>query len=268
VERPGASFVGSIVVHAVVVGAVVASLFFGIGGKPPAKMINAVPVQIVSETMVLGAPADNPSEELVAEDASSAPVETVPEPTPPPPEPTPPRPTPPRPPEKAATPRPTPRPPVARPPRPTPPPPTPRPPAPRPQPGLNLDDLAGPPRPGPRRPNPPPTGGGATGTAPQTSGPVVTAMFEQVYDNWNVFVTCDMEGGADLRIQMDVTLSPTGRITSGPTLVGARNSEVYRAAAAEAMRALRATAPFDVPAGFTGGTYRPTFLTARMCRGR
>lgn len=267
-ERPGASFFGSIVVHAVVVGAVVASLFFGVGGKPPAKMINAVPVQIVSETMVLGAPADNPSEELITEDASSAPVETVPEPTPPPPEPTPPRPTPPRPPEKAATPRPTPRPPVARPPRPTPPPPSPRPPAPRPQPGLNLDDLAGPPRPGPRRPNPPPTGGGASGTASQTSGPVVTAMFEQVYENWNVFITCDMEGGDALRIQMDVTLSPTGRITDGPTLVGARNTEVYRAAAAEAMRALRATAPFDVPAGFTGGRYRPTFLTERACRGR
>jgi outer membrane biosynthesis protein TonB len=265
VERPGASLVGSIVVHAILVGAIVASLFFGLGGKPPPKMINAVPVQIVSETVVLGAPADNPSEEPVTEDSSSAPVETVPEPTRPP-EPTPPRPTPPRPPEKAAPPRPTPRPPVARPPRPNPPPPTPRPPAPRPQPGLNLDDLAGPPRPGPRRPNPPPTGGGATGTASQTSGPVITAMFEQVYDNWNIRVTCDMAGGDALRIQMDVTLSAAGRITDGPTLVGSQNTEVYRAAAAEAMRALRATAPFDVPAGFTGGRYRPTFLTERACR--
>ena len=40
------------------------------------------------------------------------------------------------------------------------------------------------------------------------------------------------------------------------------------ASAAEALRALRATAPFEVPRGFTGGRYRPTFLTARACRGR
>ena len=93
-------------------------------------------------------------------------------------------------------------------------------------------------------------------------------MFEQVYPNWNVFVVCDMEGGDDLRIQFDVTLSPDGRITEGPTLVGARGNQVYQAATAEALRALRATAPFDVPSGFTGGRYRPTFLTARACRGR
>ena len=43
---------------------------------------------------------------------------------------------------------------------------------------------------------------------------------------------------------------------------------VYRAAADGALRALRQTAPFDVPQGFPGGAYRPTFNTERACRNR
>ena len=35
-----------------------------------------------------------------------------------------------------------------------------------------------------------------------------------------------------------------------------------------ALRALRQTAPFDVPQGFPGGVYRPTFNTERACRNR
>ena len=77
-----------------------------------------------------------------------------------------------------------------------------------------------------------------------------------------------MPGGNELRIQMDVTLSPEGRITRGPTLVNPQSSAVYRSAADEAMRALRQTAPFDVPTGFPGGAYRPTFNTERACANR
>ncbi|MDI6625042.1 MAG: hypothetical protein QME55_09960, partial [Brevundimonas sp.] len=137
------------------------------------------------------------------------------------------------------------------------------------EPSLDLGKLAAErPNTSPNRGDRPPSGQRSTGDQGQTSGPVISSMFEQVYPNWNVFVVCDMEGGDDLRIQFDVTLSPDGRITDGPTLVGARGNSVYQAATAEALRALRATAPFDVPRGFTGGRYRPTFLTARACRGR
>ena len=59
-----------------------------------------------------------------------------------------------------------------------------------------------------------------------------------------------------------------GRITRGPTLVNPQSSSVYRAAADGALRALRQTAPFDVPQGFPGGAYRPTFNTERACRNR
>ena len=67
---------------------------------------------------------------------------------------------------------------------------------------------------------------------------------------------------------MDVTLDERGRITDGPTLVGARSDAVYRAAADGALRAIRQTAPFDVPQGFPGGPFRPTFVTERACRNR
>lgn len=94
----------------------------------------------------------------------------------------------------------------------------------------------------------------------------MTAIFNQVYPHW--ILPCDIPGADQLRIQVDVTLSPDGRITRGPTLLNAQNTAVYRAAAEGALRALRQAAPFDVPTGFPGGAYRPTFNTQRACANR
>ena len=262
-ERPGSALIGSVVVHAAIVGAVVLALTLG-DGRRERQVVQTIPVSILSEEMVLAGPADAPSPEPASDVEAAPPPEAV---EPPPPTPTP-VPTP-RPPEKAPTPRRDTRPTPPRPPV-TPPPAkkreTPRPPR---EESLDLGALAADrPNRSPNRGTTPPSGQQATGTQGQTSGPVISSMFEQVYPNWNVFVVCDMEGGNDLRIQFDVTLSPDGRITDGPDLVGGRGNAVQQAATAEALRALRATAPFDVPRGFTGGRYRPTFLTARACRGR
>ncbi len=217
--------------------------------------VSSVPVSIVSSVPVEAAAADNPSDELVTEDAATAPIETPPEPTPPVPDPTPPTPAPPLRPTPTPTLRPT-------PPRPTPPRPAPA----QPQPSLDLDALAG-----PRRPAPTPgpraaTGQQGRGQAAQATGPQLTAIFNQVYPNWTL--PCDIPGANALRIEMDVTLSPDGRIVSGPTLRNPRSDTVYRAAADGALRAIRQTAPFDVPAGFPGGPYRPVFVTERACRNR
>lgn len=262
-ERPGPALIGSVVVHAAAIGAVLFAMMFG-GERPARQIVQTIPVSILSKEMVLAGPADAPSPEPASDVEAAPPPEAVE----PPPEPAPaPVPTP-RPPTKAPAPRPE----TRRPPPPasTPPPAkkreTPRPPR---EESLDLGALAADrPNRSPNRGTTPPSGQRATGTAGQTSGPVISSMFEQVYPNWNVFVVCDMEGGDDLRIQFDVTLSADGRITDGPDLVGARGNSVYQAATAEALRALRATAPFDVPRGFTGGRYRATFLTSRMCRGR
>jgi hypothetical protein len=91
-------------------------------------------------------------------------------------------------------------------------------------------------------------------------------MFQQIIPNW--ILPCDVPEARNLRIQMDVTLSRDGRIVSGPTLISPRSDPVWRAAADAAVRALRQTAPFDVPSGFTGGAYRPTFNTEEACRNR
>lgn len=260
-ERPGSSLLASIAVHAAVVLAVVGYGLLGFT-RAPLDVESAVPVSIVSETVIEAAAADNPDDELITEDAATAPVApTPPEPVPPEPLPAPPRPTPtPAPVKKATPPRPT-------PPRPTPPP-RPQPPRPTPprEPTLDLDALAGPPRPGPRPGPRAPTGQTGAGAAPRATGPQITAIFNQVYPNW--ILPCDIPGADALRIQMDVTLDERGRITAGPTLIGARSDPVWRAAADSAVRAIRQTAPFEVPAGFPGGPFRPTFVTERACRGR
>ncbi|MDP3369458.1 MAG: hypothetical protein Q8M32_06375, partial [Brevundimonas sp.] len=72
-ERPGSALIASIVLHAAVVLGV---LGFGLLGftREPLPVITAVPVSIVSDIVIEAAPADNPSEELVTEDATTAPV--------------------------------------------------------------------------------------------------------------------------------------------------------------------------------------------------
>ncbi len=276
-SRPSAAIIGAVLLH---VG--VAAMFLVEWPQSEVEIlptVSSVPVSIVSSEVIAAAAPDNPSEELVTEDAATAPVEAPPEltpPTPTPPTPSPPvlRPTP------APTPRPTPpRPtPTPTPPRPTPPRPTPpRPAPPRPTPpratppaastpALDLDSLAGPRRNTPATGTRPATGQQGTGRAPQATGPQLTAIFNQVYPNWTL--PCDIPGADQLRIEMDVTLSPDGRITAGPTLRNPRSDSVYRAAADGALRAIRQSAPFDVPAAFPGGAYRPTFNTERACRNR
>ena len=288
-RRPSPAIVGSLALHA---GVVALALVSWSSKDEPKPLVNSVPVSIVSDIEIAAAPADNPQPEPSPEDGATAPVETPPEPVPPeptptppppapkptpvPPRPTPPKPTPPTPaPRPTPTPRPTPPRPAPTPPapaRPTPPaparptPPEPARPAPaKPAPGLDLDALAGPPRVTPNRGRPA-TGQQGSGQASQATGPQITAIFNQVYPNW--ILPCDIPGADELRIQVDLTLSADGRITRGPTLVNPQSSAVYRAAADGALRALRQTAPFDVPTGFPGGQYRPTFNTERACANR
>ena len=258
-RRPSPAILGSIALHAGVVALAFVTFDHRDALKP---MITAVPVTIVSDMVIAAAAPDNPAETPSDEDASTAPVAEV-EPLPTPPEPVPAVPSP--------TPTPTPRPAEPTPPRatPTPPRPTPTPPRPAPrreEPSLDLDALAGAPRTTPNRGRAPATGQQGSGSASQATGPQSTAFFNQVYANW--ILPCDIPGANELRIQIDVTLSGDGRITSGPTLVSPRSDAVYRAAADGAIRALRQTAPFDVPSGFEGGAFRPIFNTERACRGR
>ena len=289
-RRPSPAILGSLALHA----GVIALAFVTFSHKldeDETPLVASVPVTIMSEEVIQAAPADNPQPEPSPDDAATAPVQQpdpvppTPEPTPPQPQPrptpTPPRPTPPRPaptPTPKPTPTPTPPRPTPRPQPPTPAPPTKAQPTPRPatpaparpapqrtEPSLDLDALAGPTRPTNNRGRPA-TGQQGAGAASQATGPQITAIFNQVYPNW--ILPCDIPGADQLRIQVELTLSADGRITRGPSLINAQSSNVYRAAADGALRALRQTAPFDVPQGFPGGVYRPTFNTERACRNR
>ncbi|GAW41433.1 transport protein TonB [Brevundimonas sp. SH203] len=307
-RRPSPAILGSLALHAGVIALAFVTFSQKVEEEKPLVASVPVSIVSEAVVQAAPAdnpqPEPSPDDAATAPVHQPDPVPPTPAPTPPQPRPQPqpqPRPTPtpqrptPAPPTKTQpTPRPTPRPtpapaPTPRPtppqPRPTPPAATPSPPTkaqptPRPntsaparpapqrtQPSLDLDALAGPTRPTNNRGRPA-TGQQGAGAASQATGPQITAIFNQVYDNWNINVTCSMQGGDELRIQVELTLSADGRITRGPNLINTQSSAVYRAAADSALRALRQTAPFDVPQGFPGGVYRPTFNTERACRNR
>ena len=82
-ERPGTSLLASIAVHAAVVLAVVGYGLLGFT-REPLNAESAVPVSIISDTVIEAAAPDNPDDELVIEEAATAPViPTPPEPVPP-----------------------------------------------------------------------------------------------------------------------------------------------------------------------------------------
>lgn len=273
-RRPSPAILGSIALHAGVVA--LAFVSFSHKADEPKPLVNSVPVSIVSETVIEAAAADNPQPEPSPDDAATAPVSApetptppVPQPTPPPPtptpapprptpRPTPPRPTPPRPapptPEKA---RPT-------PPRPTPP--TPARPAPkRDEPSLDLDALAGPTRNTNQRGRPA-TGQQGAGTASRATGPQLAALAGQVNPHWNL--NCDLPGMDAMTIRVTVRLTSDGQIVGSPRLEQPRNDPTWRAASDAMLRALRAAAPFDVPAGFQAQEVPFRFETARKCGSR
>lgn len=271
-RRPSPALIGSVALH---LG--VAALAFVSWPRredlPPAP--SSVPVSILSSEVVEAAAVDNPSDELITEDGASAPAETVeappePQPTPSPSTPSPPtpapslRPTPPRPTPPAARPNP-PRPTTPRPtpPRNTPPRATPR----TNQPALDLSALAGPPRPTPNRGRPS-TGQQGRGAAPQASGPQLSALARQVTPNWNVRVVCDLPGGDAIVIRVRVRLDASGRIQGTPVVENARSDATGRAASEGILQALRATSPFDIPAGFAPQEVPFRFETARQCANR
>jgi len=261
-ERPGSALLASIVVHAVVVLGVIGFGMLGFN-RPPLKMEMAVPVSIISESIVEAAAADNPDEELVTEDAATAPVEPTP-PAPVPPEPVRPPPAPTPAPVKKTTPPPPVPPRTTTPPR-TPPPRTPPPRTPpRREESLDLDALAGPPRPATRPGTRPATGQTGRGAAPQAIGRAsLQALAGQVTPHWEV--NCDIPGGDDLTIGVRVTLDARGRIVGSPRLTQPRSEPGWRAAADSVLRAILAAAPFDMPADYEQQELPFSFRTASMC---
>lgn len=89
------------------------------------------------------------------------------------------------------------------------------------------------------------------------------ALFDQTYANWQV--PCATPGIETIRVAIEVELDATGRFIREPVLVRPQGTPAYRITADSALRALHDAEPFDVPAGFAGGRYRPTFVPGRVC---
>ena len=104
-------------------------------------------------------------------------------------------------------------------------------------------------------------------TQPSDAEPAMAAsLFSQVHRNWTV--SCEPEAVRNIRVAFDVEVDRMGRLVGRPVAVRPVDSPEYRAVATSAMRALIDSAPFDVPPGFQGGRYRPTFVMARVCANR
>lgn len=237
-KLPGPATLASLALH----GGVAAVLLFGWRGEPrEMEPVPVVRVSVISDVEVAAAPADNPSDELVLEDGAAAPPEPVEaEPTPVP-EPTPP-PTPLRPREKTVTPPPQPR------PQPRPPTPQPRPPAPQPkreEPALDLDRLSERPVQGDRNRRPR-TGDRGQGQAPRALGRADLSFLAG-----QIRVSCTPAfQDVDVTVQINIRLTQDGRLARAPRRVRPQNSAGYRALADSVERAIRAAAPFDMPAGY------------------
>lgn len=93
---------------------------------------------------------------------------------------------------------------------------------------------------------------------------VAVSIFQQTAKHWSL--PCDLPAVRRHSVQFDIVLDRRGRIVSGPTPVRPQLDDPdWRAASARARVALISAAPFEVPADFPGGAYRPTFFAERAC---
>uniref|UniRef100_UPI0028A189FC hypothetical protein n=1 Tax=Brevundimonas sp. TaxID=1871086 RepID=UPI0028A189FC len=112
----------------------------------------------------------------------------------------------------------------------------------------------------------PATGQQGAGAASRATGPQLAALGAQVTPNWNL--NCDLPGMDSLVIRVTVRLTADGQIVGSPRVEQPRSDATGRAAADAMLRALRATAPFDVPAGFQAQEVPFRFETSRQCGNR
>ncbi|WP_439472599.1 hypothetical protein [Brevundimonas sp.] len=103
----------------------------------------------------------------------------------------------------------------------------------------------------------------AAPVAEVTRGPVMPQFAREVEPHRSL--ACDQPEVRRHRVQFDVALDRTGRIVAGPTPVNSQDDPAWRAAAESARRALIMAAPFEVPPGYAGGRYRPTFMSDAAC---
>ena len=267
-------FLVSIGLHLVVLALL---LYVGVTTASKRVSISSVPVDIVSSV-----PSHELAEAPVDELAVKTPVpepapDETPVPTPPEPVPAPKLPVPV--PQKAVTPptpKPTPKPPAPAKVTPAPPDkngqkkPTPAKPT---KPALDLDalsQLAASPSKAPTRKqaqaNTHATNGASNfGSAPAETGPEMKALVAKLQKLWSP--NCDVPGGNQVQVDIKFTLSPNGRVITGPVWVNQRGDTVWVAGANRAMAAVKRGELYDdLPNGFYNTPITITFDAKVACR--
>ena len=111
-----------------------------------------------------------------------------------------------------------------------------------------------------------PTGQSGAGQAPRATGSQIANLGGQVTRHW--ILNCDLEGMRDLSIPVRVTITSSGRISSGPTVTDQRSGATWRTASEAMLRAVRAAEPFDVPDGFETQEINFRFRADQACANR
>lgn len=111
-------------------------------------------------------------------------------------------------------------------------------------------------------------GQSATGAGDQSTGPALDALTAKLQRLWSP--NCDVPGGDKVTVDVRFTLSPTGRVVSGPVWDDRRVGDpLADAAAARAFSAVKRGEPYlELPDGLYNQPLIITFNADKACRGR
>ncbi|MFN3229159.1 MAG: hypothetical protein ACK41P_04830 [Asticcacaulis sp.] len=111
-------------------------------------------------------------------------------------------------------------------------------------------------------------GQSASGAGEQNTGPALDALTAKLQRLWSP--NCDVPGGDKVIVDVRFTLSPTGRVVSGPVWDDRRIGDpLADAAVARAFSAVKRGEPYlDLPEGLYNQPLIITFNADKACRGR
>lgn len=111
-------------------------------------------------------------------------------------------------------------------------------------------------------------GASNSGSAPQDAGTdtALKALTDRLIHLWSP--NCDVPGGNAVQADIKFTISPTGRVTTGPEWVNPRGDPVWEAGAARAMQAVKRGELYtDLPSGLYNRPLIITFNAKAACPG-
>lgn len=108
-------------------------------------------------------------------------------------------------------------------------------------------------------------GASNNGASPAETGPEMRALTAKLTKLWSP--NCDVPGGNQVQVDIKFTLSPSGRVITGPTWMNERSDSVWKAGANRAMAAVKRGELYDdLSDGFYNIPITITFDAKSACR--